>query len=77
MSGCSAEMAEGSDICLLCGYKLTPSGGAGSYYPYAGGFGLQLVGMMAQQLQGKIKIERGRGTKFFLEFNSPGPKTLS
>jgi len=33
------------------------------------GFGLQLVDMMAKQLQGTIKIERNNGTKFILEFN--------
>lgn len=33
------------------------------------GFGLQLVDIMTQALRGKMKIERGNGTKFILEFN--------
>lgn len=33
------------------------------------GFGLQLAGMMAQVLCGKIKVEKNNGTKFILEFN--------
>ncbi len=32
------------------------------------GFGMQLVGMLTEQLNGSIKIERGEGTKFLLEF---------
>ena len=32
------------------------------------GFGIQLVGMLTEQLEGNIKIERGEGTKFVLEF---------
>ncbi len=32
------------------------------------GFGLQLVGMLATQLSGAIRIERGNGTRFVLEF---------
>jgi two-component sensor histidine kinase len=32
------------------------------------GFGLQLVQMLAEQIRGKIRIERGKGTKFLLEF---------
>jgi len=32
------------------------------------GFGMQLVGMLTEQLNGSIKIERGEGTKFVLEF---------
>jgi len=32
------------------------------------GFGMQLVGMLTQQIGGSIKIERGNGTKFVLEF---------
>lgn len=32
------------------------------------GFGLQLVQMLAQQLEGKIRMERGNGTKVELEF---------
>ncbi len=31
-------------------------------------FGLNLVGMMAQQLTGTIRLERGNGSKFILEF---------
>jgi len=34
----------------------------------AGGFGLQLVDMMTHSLRGAIRIERGRGTRFILEF---------
>ncbi len=33
------------------------------------GFGLQLVDMLAKQLRASIKIERGGGSKFILEFN--------
>ncbi len=33
------------------------------------GFGLQLVSMLTQQIEGSIKIERGKGTKFILEFD--------
>jgi PAS domain S-box-containing protein len=34
------------------------------------GFGLKLVGMLAAQLSGSIRIERGKGTKTILEFAS-------
>ena len=33
------------------------------------GFGLQLVGMLADQISGTIKIERDNGTKYILEFS--------
>jgi two-component sensor histidine kinase len=33
------------------------------------GFGLQLVQMLAEQLEGTIRIERGNGTKYVLEFD--------
>jgi two-component sensor histidine kinase len=33
------------------------------------GFGLTLVGLLTKQLQGTIRIERGRGTKIVLVFN--------
>jgi PAS domain S-box-containing protein len=33
------------------------------------GFGMQLVGMLTEQIGGSIRIERGTGTKFLLEFN--------
>jgi two-component sensor histidine kinase len=33
------------------------------------GFGLQLIGMLADQLDGSIRIERDKGTKFVLEFD--------
>jgi len=33
------------------------------------GFGMQLVGMLTQQIGGSIKIERVNGTKFLLEFD--------
>ena len=32
------------------------------------GFGLRLVGMLTKQIGGTIKIERGKGTRFVLEF---------
>jgi len=32
------------------------------------GFGLQLVGMMVQQLHGSLKVERGPGTGYMMEF---------
>ncbi|PKL15147.1 MAG: hypothetical protein CVV49_21865 [Spirochaetae bacterium HGW-Spirochaetae-5] len=32
------------------------------------GFGLNLVGMLTSQIGGSIRIERGGGTKFVLEF---------
>ncbi len=32
------------------------------------GFGLQLVHALAQKLDGSIRLERGNGTKFVLEF---------
>ncbi|PKL15726.1 MAG: histidine kinase, partial [Spirochaetae bacterium HGW-Spirochaetae-5] len=32
------------------------------------GFGLELVGMLVDQLGGSIRIERGEGTRFVLEF---------
>jgi PAS domain S-box-containing protein len=32
------------------------------------GFGMQLVGMLAEQLEGTIRIERENGTRFVLEF---------
>jgi PAS domain S-box-containing protein len=35
----------------------------------SGGLGLMIVGMLAQQLRGSIRIERGNGTKIALEFN--------
>ena len=35
----------------------------------SGGLGLIIVGMLAQQLRGSIRIERGNGTKIALEFN--------
>jgi two-component sensor histidine kinase len=34
----------------------------------SGGLGLMIVGMLAQQLRGSIRIERGNGTKIALEF---------
>ena len=34
----------------------------------SGEFGLWLVGMLTEQLHGTIKIERGKGTRFILEF---------
>ena len=33
------------------------------------GFGMQLIGMLTEQLGGSVKIERGSGTKFILEFD--------
>jgi PAS domain S-box-containing protein len=33
------------------------------------GFGMALVNMLAKQLHGTVKIERGKGTKFILEFD--------
>jgi PAS domain S-box-containing protein len=33
------------------------------------GFGLQLVGMLAEQIEGTIRIERNQGTKFILDFD--------
>jgi len=33
------------------------------------GFGLDLVNLLTEQIGGKIKIERGEGTKFILEFD--------
>jgi len=33
------------------------------------GFGMQLVSMLTEQIRGNIKIERGNGTKFVLEFD--------
>lgn len=33
------------------------------------GFGLELIGLLVQQLNGRIRIERGEGTRFVLEFN--------
>jgi PAS domain S-box-containing protein len=32
------------------------------------GFGLKLVGMLTKQIDGTIRIERGKGTRFILEF---------
>lgn len=32
------------------------------------GFGMQLVGMLTEQIDGSIRIERGDGTRFILEF---------
>jgi len=32
------------------------------------GFGMNLVGMLVEQISGSIRIERGDGTKFVLEF---------
>lgn len=32
------------------------------------GFGMQLVGMLTEQIEGNINIERDKGTKFILEF---------
>lgn len=37
------------------------------------GFGLQLVGMLAQQLGGKVRIDRGSGGRFVLTFPHRGP----
>ena len=34
------------------------------------GFGLMLVGLLAKQLGGTIRIDRGGGTKFSLEFDA-------
>ncbi|MEX0772614.1 MAG: histidine kinase dimerization/phosphoacceptor domain -containing protein [Balneolales bacterium] len=34
------------------------------------GFGLQLVDMLAQQIRGKIRIERNNGTRFIVEFEA-------
>ncbi len=34
------------------------------------GFGMQIVGMLTEQIGGSISIERGAGTKFVLEFNA-------
>lgn len=34
------------------------------------GFGMQLVGMLTEQIGGSIRIERGEGTKFILELDS-------
>ncbi len=33
------------------------------------GFGMQLVGMLVEQIDGSIRIERGTGSKFVLEFD--------
>jgi two-component sensor histidine kinase len=33
------------------------------------GYGMQLIGMLTEQIDGKINIERGNGSKFILEFN--------
>jgi PAS domain S-box-containing protein len=33
------------------------------------GFGLSLIGMLAKQIGGSIRIERGNGTKFIIEFD--------
>jgi len=33
------------------------------------GFGMQLAGMLTEQLSGNIRIERGEGTRFVLEFD--------
>jgi len=33
------------------------------------GFGMQLVGMLTEQIEGNIRIERGEGTKFILELD--------
>ncbi len=33
------------------------------------GFGMQLVGMLVQQLRGEMRIDRASGTKFTIEFN--------
>lgn len=33
------------------------------------GFGLSLIGMLAKQIGGSIRIERGKGTKFIIEFD--------
>jgi len=35
----------------------------------SGGFGFQLVDMLTNQLDGSIRIERGNGTKFILDFD--------
>jgi len=32
------------------------------------GFGMQLVAMLTEQIGGSIRIERGEGTRFVLEF---------
>jgi len=34
----------------------------------APGFGMQLIGLLVQQIQGTIRIERGSGTRFVMEF---------
>ncbi|MBA4418243.1 MAG: histidine kinase, partial [Syntrophus sp. (in: bacteria)] len=39
----------------------------------ATGFGLQLVDMLVRQLDGTIRIEREKGTRFILEFDIQGP----
>ena len=33
------------------------------------GFGLGLVGLLAEQIGGNIRIERGKGTRFIIEFD--------
>jgi len=33
------------------------------------GFGLELVNMLTEQIGGKIRIERGEGARFVLEFD--------
>jgi PAS domain S-box-containing protein len=36
-----------------------------------GGFGLRLVGMLTEQIGGSLRIERGGGARFVIEFESP------
>ncbi|MBA4419518.1 MAG: hypothetical protein C0392_16690, partial [Syntrophus sp. (in: bacteria)] len=38
------------------------------------GFGLQLVGILTEQLEGTLRIERHEGTQFILEFELSGNK---
>ena len=41
------------------------------------GFGMQLVGILVQQLHGTIAIDRQAGASFLIEFALPGPKNLT
>lgn len=36
------------------------------------GFGMQIVGMLSEQMHGKLQVVRGDGTRFILEFNRQG-----
>ena len=36
---------------------------------HSAGFGLSLVSMLTEQIGGELKLERGNGTRFILEFN--------